>query len=485
MGLGGYMMGDTGAGGGRGGGRNSDLGEPAQVKHGGYDFIAPRYLIMAGDHVLGDDVTSRVRDIHVDMDVDKATEIKISVHDPDGNLRALPLFPMGGLIHVWVGYGGFLEYLASGEIVRWATVYPRDGTPVVAVHAYDGSHASMDRQGHKGGSVMKNVRDSKVVTHKIVEHMGHLADADGSDGVFSRIQRKGISDYQFVKRLSLLNDFYYWCDYDLNRGRWVGHFRDKGKLRKEQELMYSFVYGNDYAVSLLEFKLDFTMRGMPTDIEIVSFAPDEKKQIKVASKETRGQFLLHAPGKGLTDPSERKKTQRRENLYVHKINEPTTYHGLGEILNKKMLVEDSSFADMEKLGPPEKGTTLTFTCFGQRIYAISDKPFTSTKQAAGWAARFMKARLENFVHGSGAVVGTPGLRPRQIHYLGTRDRFAGRWEMTRVTHKILTDGPYEVDFDARRIYEPSDPNANSPDDVPVVPRMIVRGQDGILLTGAI
>ena len=446
--------------------------------------IAPRYMIMSGDHEIGDDVTHLIRDIHVDFDVDKATEIIISAHDPDGDLRDMPYFPPGGLIHVFGGFGDSLNYLASGEIVRWVPVYPRGETPSISIHAYDGSHASMDRQGHKGGSVMKNVRDSRVVTHKITEHMGFLADVDETDGIFSRIQRKGISDYQFVKRLALLNDFYFWVDYDLNKKRWVGHFRDKGKLRKEQQLMYSFFYNNDIAVSLLEFKLDFSMRGMPTDIEIVSFNPDEKKSIKAVSQETRGKFLKHAPGPGTTDPSERKKKRRRDNIYTHKINEPTTFHGLGEILWKRQLVEDSTFADMEKLGPPAKGTTLTFTCFGQRIYAVSDKPFTNMKQASGWAARFMKNRLENFIHGSGAVVGTTPLRPRQIHYLGTGDRFGGRWEFVKCTHKILTDGPYEVAFDARRMYEPTDPKANSANDVPVVPRLISRTQDGILLTGA-
>ena len=96
----------------------------------------------------------------------------------------------------------------------------------------------------------------------------------------------------------------------------------------------------------------------------------------------------------------------------------------------------------------------------------------------------MKNRLENFIHGNGAVVGTSPLRPRQIHYLGTGDRFGGRWEFVKCTHKILTDGPYEVTFDARRMYEPTDPKANSANDVPVVPRLISRTQDGILLTGA-
>ena len=450
-----------------------------------YDFIAPRYLVLVNDTLLKDDIAGRIRDIHVDFDIDKATEITISCHDYDGKLRDYKYLAPGNLIHVWVGYGKSLEYLASGEIVKWVPIYPRDGKPVIEIHAYDGSHASMDRQGHKGGSTMKNVRDSTVVTHKITEHMGHLADVDETDGVVSRLQRKGISDYQFVKRLALLNNFYYWCDFDIKAKHWRGHFRDKTRLHKWQKEMYSFVYNNDVAVSLLDFKLDFTMRGMSTDIEIVSFQQDNKKTVNTVISETRGQYLGHAPGPGPSDdPSQRKKARRKDSLFVHKINEGTTYQGLGAILHQNTLVEDSSFTDLQKLGPPDKGTTLTFTCFGQRIYVVSDKPFQSAKQAAGWAARFMKSRLENFIHGSGTVVGTLGLRPRQVHMLGTGDHFGGRWEFTKCHHKILTEGPYEVDFEARRVYEPTDPKSNQASDVKIVPRFVMRGNSGISLTGA-
>lgn len=437
------------------------------------DQTAPRYMVTVNDTELKNDVTSRIRDIHVDFDIDKATEIKISVHDHDGWVSKNKFFAEGNMVHVYIGFGKSLVYLASGEIVRWASDFPREGHPVLSIHAFDGSHASMDRQGHKGGSVLKNVRDSRVVQHKIAEHMGHMADCDISDGIFSRIQRKGISDYQFIKRLALLSDFYYWCDWDLGYKRWVGHFKNKDKLHKNQDKMYSFVYDNDVAVSLLKFQLDFTMRGMSTDIEIVSFDPDLKKPINKVISETRGQYLAHTPGPGSTNPSERKKKRKRENPYVHKINEPTTYHGLGEILNKRIKVEDSSFTDTEPFkGGIPKGTSLTFTCFGRRIYVVADKPFKNEKDAAGWAARFMKSQLENFVMGSGCVVGTPDLLPRQVHYLGgLGTRFSGKWELTKVVHKILTEGPYECDIEARKLYEPTDPQ---PDFlmVPVVPRML-------------
>jgi phage protein D len=437
------------------------------------DQTAPRYMVTINDTKLKDDVTSRIRSIHVDFDIDKATEIKIDVHDHDGWVSKNKFFAEGNLIHVYIGFSKSLIYLASGEIVKWAPVFPREGNPTLTIHAYDGSHASMDRQGHKGGSVMKQVRDSRVVQHKIAEHMGHMADCDTTDGIFNRIQRKGISDYQFVKRLALLSDFYYWCDWDLGYKCWVGHFKNKDKLRKAQEKMYSFIYNNDVAVSLLDFDLDFSMRGMPTDIEIVSFDQDLKKPINKVIRETRGQYLAHSPGPGSTDPTERKKSRKRDNPYVHKINEPTTYHGLGEKLNKRMKVEDSSFTDTDPFkGAIPKGTSLTFTCFGRRIYVVADKPFKNEKDAAGWAARFMSSRLENFVMGSGHVVGTPDLLPRQIHYLGELGpRFSGKWELTKVVHKVLTEGPYECDIEARKLYEPTDPE---PDFlmVPVVPRML-------------
>jgi phage protein D len=440
-----------------------------------YDFIAPRYLILVNDTKLQDDIAARIRDIHVDFDVDKATEIKISAHDHDGKLRDYKYLAPGSLIHVWVGYGAALEYLASGEIVKWTPGYPKDGPPTIEVCAYDGSHANMDRQGHKDGSTMKSVRDSKVVTHKITEHMGHIADVDETDKIISRLQRKGISDYQFVKRLALLNDFYYWCDFDIKNKKWVGHFRDKRSLRKQQEAMYSFIYGMDNAVSLIDFKLDFTMRGMSTDIEVVSWDNDLKKPINAVIKETEGIYTDHAGGRGGANPSERQKKQRKASIFVHKQNNENTYQALGQYLHQNTLMEDSSFTDLEKFPAPAKGTMLTFTCFGQRIFVVADKPFKNQKDAAGWATRFMKARLENFIHGNGTVVGTPNLRPRQIHYLGTGDHFGGRWEFTKVTHKILTNGPYEVDFEARRMYEPTDPKANQAKDVPVVPRYLMKG----------
>lgn len=421
--------------------------------------IAPNYALIVGDTDIQADITDRIESVEVDFDIDKATEITLVCDDSDRAISGYKIFGEGNIVHVYMGYGSDLDYVATGEVIRWVPQFPRSSAPTVTIKAYDASHKHMDRQGHRGGSSIKNVRDSDVATHKIGTHMSFKTDVDQSDGTHTRWQKKGVSDYHFVKRLALINGFYYWVDYDPHNEVWVGHWRDKKKLRMEQEKMYSFIYNNNVAVSLLEFGIETTLRGQSTEVEVVGWNEKLKQPISAIVKEEESYELPHKPGRGAGERWE--------------VEQKKTHPGLKRILKKKIPANIFTDMDPTETGIP-KATAMVFTAFGQRLEVVSHKPFASKKAAQAWAERYMRARQENFVIGDGVIVGTPDLRPRQIHLLGgLGSKYDGQWEFTQVKHKMAKGHPYEIRFQARRLYDPTNPKP-PPVYVPIVPRTLPK-----------
>jgi len=386
-----------------------------------FDQVAPRYMIIVEGKELGSDITDRISSLEVDLDIDQSDEISVVVDDHDRAMSESKALAEGNLIHVYMGYGMDLHHMSTGQITSWLPDYPRDSLPTLQVKALDILHKSMDTAKHNGG--FRKQKDSEIAKHIMTDHMKLQADTDLTEGIRARLQKKGVSDYAFVKRLALLNNYYFWVDYDVDKERWTGHWREKGKVHSDQEVMYSFIYNNDLAVSLLEFKPEFNSRGQTTEVEVVSYDKKTKKTIKQVVKEEK---------KG----------------------------------------PDTKFTDVEPIEDEiVSGASVVFTAFGQRMEVISSKPFKSSKMAQKWAERYLKSRSDNFLTGDGVVVGTPDLRPRQIHYLGGMGaRFNGQWELTHTRHAMGPDMAYETTIKARKIHDPSNPNSGVAD-VPLVARL--------------
>lgn len=399
--------------------------------------IAPRFEILIdstiqeiGDFQVGTDITSRILNLEVDFDIDATTEILVTADDRDNFFSEKKVFAEGNLIHVYMGYDLELEHVASCEVVAWEPSYPRDGIQTLRIRAHDILHRFMDRAEHPGG-VHRNSKDSDIAKHLIEDHMKLESEIDLTEVIHNRVQKKGVSDYHHLKRLALINNYYLWADYDIKKHIWSIYWKDKEKVREKQEEKYSFYWNNNSAVSLLDFNANFHTREQISGVEVVNIDTNLKKPIKsIVKEEKKGQ--------------------------------------------------DVKFVDDEPIENEIKsGSSIVFTAFEQRFEVITNKKFKNKKAAQIWVEKYLKNRNEEFLTGSGTVIGTPSLRPRQVHWLGGLGaRLSGEWELTHVRHMMGSNRSYETEFTARKLFDPSNPKSGVAK-VPVVERFISKTLYGL------
>jgi phage protein D len=83
-------------------------------------------------------------------------------------------------------------------------------------------------------------------------------------------------------------------------------------------------------------------------------------------------------------------------------------------------------------------------------WVVVDEPVTSSGEARTRAEALHDERAMEFVQGSGATLGLPGLRPGAVVTLdGVGPRFNGDHHVVRAMHSIGPDG-YRTTFDVRR-----------------------------------
>jgi len=397
---------------------------------------APRVQLVGESVAFGQDVLDRLQHVKAHLEIGKASEITLRLDNSSDAITDSKALAEGNIIHLYLGYGVGLDHVCSGEIQKWAPNFPRDGKRVVEIKALDLSHRAMDTDKYqkKAGGAHRNTRDSDIAKQYISKRMGLYPDVDSTSGTVRRFHKKGVSDYQFISRIALLAGYYFWVDYDMAKGRWVGHFKSKGNVYASQDEMYSFMYGNDSSVSLINFKPEFQMRGQTTEVEVVGYDTKTKKTIR-------------------------------------------------QIVREEKTGASSKFVDTDPIDDQiVSGASVVFTALGNRHEVISNKPFRSAKAALAYAKRFMKSRGENFLTGVGNVVGTAELRPMQIHKLGgIGTRFTGKWELTRVVHEVGGDAPYEVEFSSRKVYDPTKTRAGE-EYVQTVARQLLKEYYGLKLS---
>lgn len=259
----------------------------------------------------------------------------------------------------------------------------------------------------------KGMRDDQIVGD-IVRHFGfdYVFDiTTGKKGL--RILKKGVSPYAFIKRLALINDFYFWTEYDPDTSRWVAFFKkSENALAYRPGFLYTYgpyVKGN----MLLDFDVDRNEEQQTTEVQVHSWDTKLKKGIK------------------------------------HRIKE--------EILrsHSKFYNMDDDKIDRSLDIIPVSGASVIFNAFGRRLEVITDKPFRSKDEAKQFCDRYVKAKSQDYMTASGSIIGNPAFDAMQINrFYGLEPEENGQWEVTRCRHYLGSTVGYKIDFSARKIVRP-------------------------------
>jgi len=403
---------------------------------------------------LGDKIKAFISSIDVEEDESMTTKLTLTMQNVNYVLSQSQAVTEGDACFVDLGYGT-QTWNRNGRFVfvRSHPHFTRDGIPTIQFIGYDGRFAMIgsdwlttkrSRQltggaiarGRRKGlgqapSVYKNQRDDQIID-RIAYHYGFSIDVDRVAGARTRVKKKKTSDWEFIRKIAEKRQYTAWVDWDDFNQTYCIHYREKpGKFDRG----YVFHYGtptpkdmkqierttenrNGPVGTLLEFHPTLDTTKMITDIEVIHF-------------DRRERYLdnewLSYQDKSLPPPPP----------------DPDSY---------------------DYSGTQAYGALLKFKVGGRVIQTWSNRPFKNKKQAKEYAFNLVNKFQADFMTARGTIIGTPDIRPRQVHRLTGIGRYSGDYYTTQVTHHYKSDGFYETEFVAYRLLDET------------LPGLIRRGQ---------
>jgi phage protein D len=264
----------------------------------------------------------------------------------------------------------------------------------------------MDAGERDKGRTYSKKRDSEIA-ESIFKEIEVAPFTIQTKGLKTRTRKKGTPRWQFLKRIARLNGYVVDIRYDPTKKLHVGFFGPADAETQEEVFKFSYGTGEPDA-TLLEFTPDTSLPSQNTKLEVT-----------------------------YTDPKTRK-THRVEVEVVRKDAERTKFTGTDGA--KKLKKEIAN------------GPSVTLTVFGQSEEVITDRQFTSAKDAKRWASAWWDRRQREFSFGRGSVLGVNTLRKGQVHeFKGLGNRLSGKWQLTSVIHRQSGNSLYEVEMTATKV----------------------------------
>jgi phage protein D len=333
------------------------------------------------------------------------------------------LFAEGHIVELQMGYGNNLHSIGAGVVVKATPEFPEDGYPTVTVEAYDPLYLA-SRNRPVGGVSYKGTRDSQVAE---IIGMRNAFDVQSTDStglasiertelVVDRVQNKGDSDYEFLKKIADSNGFNIFSKWDAERKLFVLYFRSPA-LSAQKEVM-TFVYNDGevpYVSSLVSFSPTMNAYDVATDYEVF-FLKDKK----VGGSRIRFSKQLDA------------QTQAE----LKELNERR--------FGAKTFSSKPSDGD---------GVQVAFKAFGASYQFPPYKRFATEAQAQAAIEEFIKRQKENFVTARGVIVGNEIIQSSQVHNLQGVGQLSGKYYFTQVIHRMSRDGPYRTEFACRKVID--------------------------------
>lgn len=405
------------------------------------DPFAPNYFIEINGESIPTEISKFISSVEYEDNSEMMDKITMNIAtlqsiqgDQIMSLLDSKLFTEGNLIELYMGYGSSMVSVGAAEIIRLIPLFPKNGIPSLSVIAYDISHRMTDRKSEKG-IAYKNFRDSQVSSIIGDRNGVYIRKADPTTfsyiyktkGIHNRVQKKGVNDYEFLRELADFNGYDFYVRYAKVKGskRWVMFFHPSPDKQKP---IYKYRYNlgeESLDNTLLDFTPDMSIKDQDVEYEIISFDKSTGMNIKTLKKDGGKEFRFNAA----------------EDKYEFKKFE-----------DRKFLGKDKTKQIKKQIDKPG---AIKFKAFGKtREIVISE--LRSEADAKRYIEVWIKQRKDNFVTGSGSVIGTETLQSRQVHELeGIGTSLSGNYYFTKVIHKFTTgnESPYICDFTCRRVVE--------------------------------
>ena len=336
------------------------------------------------------------------------------------------LFSEGTIIELKLGYGNSLITVGAAEIVSIESDFPESGPPTLQLICYDLMNR-MSRSRPKDGVSYKGFRDSQIASI-IGSRNGFIiskndprsfSNIQKTSGVFDRVQKKGLSDYEFLKKVADINGFDLFCKFEPKLGKFILFFRPAGFEKQKETFLFAYNEGDlAYQNTLLSFSPKKNTFEQGTDFEI----------FVLKNKEVGGSKLQFVD-----------KFRNKEQKRLVELNETRFTGGnIGPNGGKKQ--------------PNSDGIQVAFKAHGQSFRFPRHKRFKNEAEARKSIEEFIKRQKENFITAEGTLIGVEALQARQIHkFEGVSEQFSGKYFLTRVVHTLSKDEGYKTNFSARKM----------------------------------
>lgn len=338
------------------------------------------------------------------------------------------IFAEGHIVEIQMGYGNSLFTVGAADIVSIRPEFPEDGPPTLDIVGYDLLHRASRRK-PVGGVSYKGFRDSQIASI-IGSRNGFDIDVKDATsysgitkvaGVNDRVQKRGVSDYIFLKKVADINGFDLFSKFDPTRKKF-GLFFQPPKTKNNKEVL-TFIYNQGdiaYQDRLLSFSPTLDAHDQATDFEI----------FVLKDKNTFGNNIK--PIDRLTLDEQKKLKDQQDRRF--------TGGNIGSSGGKKPTSSD--------------GIEVAFKAFGRSFTFPPHKRFATEAQAIKAIEEFVKRQKENFITGEGRLVGNEIIQSRQIHKLeGISDQFSGKYYFTRIVHTMSRSEGYFTEFSCRKVIE--------------------------------
>ena len=425
------------------------------------DDLAPFYALEVEGEWVWSDITRYIKSVEFEQTVDMCDRLKILIENPGHGFDVLgdmsspenrspdftshKVFLPGNQVDLLGGYGAYSRsvHLGRAKLWRHAPRFPRDEHPTLDIIGYDMSKAMMGERTDitiaAGGNTQRTNNDDNEgnvypeMTHSeavrvIADKYGFIADVDDSDRVDNLFQKRDMNDYAFVRGLANVNSREFWVDYDYyGTQSWVLHWKNPAQ---DDRPLYTFRYRDGNKSSLLEFEPEYTLDDGPIELRVMYFD----------RRTGQWEYLSEDSGQDATadeDPRFRRGTRRGSRRTVRRRSDGTERAGEA----RRAIAEEITSA-----------SRLRLAAGGHSIDVVSDRHFGSIADALDFAKRWFTARRNNFILGTGKVVGVETLRPRQVHRLeGLGPRLSGDYYFILVRHSFVPDVGYTCEFKCHKI----------------------------------
>jgi phage protein D len=437
------------------------MGDPGNRSVG--QDLAPTFILKVEGTKLEADITCFIQSVEYESSLDLIDLLKITIQNPafvfdlgGPDFTTHKVFQPGNNVDLWIGYGGVanVKYIGRGIIDKHLPRYPENAIPSLEIKAFDAAKIMMAVKGeitsamkpHMKGK-FKNKYGGKFIqmTHsamvkQIADKYGYASDIYPTVKVDTLIQKKKMSDYQFVRGLAALDNMEFWVDYDPSHKNWLLHWLPANLTQRPG---YVLEYGTDTG-AIFHCEAEYGLREQITDFQVMFF--DTKKQ-----EWARIDLNHQVPGADMTftkqDMAESIQTPRASS--TRKKPQRTA-----SALRKQAQLSEAKRAYNYVNEELKNVESYRLSAGGSCIDIVPDRKFKNADEATDYARRWLQARKDHFIILKGECVGIETLGARQVHTVkGLGTRLSGAYYFTSVRHKVSADAQYRCEFTAHKVME--------------------------------